>query len=116
MGCSNGNKLLEIISFCQHFAGNFASKTLEWRSGGQNDFPLQNFFNRPSMVCQPCGLRWRLADRAMLPAEIEVANEHRHRVAHIFQLLAKAERAAREPARERPHRQVCALNVTGCRG
>ena len=66
------------------------------------------------MVCQPCGLRWRLIDRAMLPAEIEMANKHRYREPHIFQFLAESKCATGEPARERADRQVCALGVAGC--
>jgi len=58
------------------------------------------------VIGEICGLCWRLSVRAVLPAEIEVANKHRHRKAHIFKFLAKANRATGEPARERPHRQV----------
>ena len=49
----------------------------------------------------------------MLPAAVEMANEHCNREAQIIQFYDVSNSAASEPARERPHRQVCALGVTG---
>lgn len=52
--------------------------------------------------------------RRMNAAEIEVGNEHRNRMAQIFQLLAVSNRATGEPARKCANTQIRALGAASC--
>lgn len=49
----------------------------------------------------------------VLPAEIEMADEHRHRKAHVSKFLAISNRAAGESAGECANGKVRAFGVAG---
>lgn len=73
----------------------------------------QQFLQRPRMVGNTSGHRWRHSKRGMNPAEVEVRGQKDNRPAVVFKLAGKPHCLARESAVEKAHRKIRSLRMVG---